>query len=97
MPEFHIVPDMARMQTAGVTILDLVNAVQASNIIDSPGLYEANHQLILGLVGAQAHDAEQLGHLVVKMTAGGSARPRRGCRHGAEWSVARLHRGDRER
>ncbi len=73
VPEFHIVPNMARMQTAGVTILDLVNAVQASNIIDSPGLYEANHQLILGLVGAQAHDASQLGRLVVKTTAGGAA------------------------
>ena len=73
VPEFHIVPDMARMQNAGVTILDLVNAVQASNIIDSPGLYEANHQLILGLVGAQAHDAEQLGHLAVKTTPAGVA------------------------
>jgi CzcA family heavy metal efflux pump len=73
VPEFHVVPSMARMQTAGVTILDLVNAIQASNIIDSPGLYEANHQLILGLVGAQAHDADQLGRLVVKMTAAGVA------------------------
>ncbi len=73
VPEFHIVPNMARMQIAGVTILDLVNAVQASNIIDSPGLYEANHQLILGLVGAQAHDADQLGRLVVKTTAVGVA------------------------
>ncbi len=45
------------MQTAGVTITDLVNAIQASNIVESPGLYEANHQLILGLVGAQVHDA----------------------------------------
>ncbi len=73
VPEFHIEPNMARMQTAGVTILDLVSAVQASNIIDSPGLYEANHQLILGLVGAQAHDADQLGRLVVKTTAAGVA------------------------
>jgi CzcA family heavy metal efflux pump len=73
VPEFHIVPNMARMQTAGVTILDLANAVQASNIIDSPGLYEANHQLILGLVGAQAHNGDQLGRLVVKATAGGAA------------------------
>src|SRR6202789_102766 len=73
VPEYHIVPNMARMQTAGVTILDLVNSVQASNIIDSPGLYEANHQLILGLVGAQAHDAEQLGRLVVKTTPAGAA------------------------
>ncbi len=73
VPEFHLVPNMARMQNAGVTILDLVNAVQASNIIDSPGLYEANHQLILGLVGAQAHDADQLARLVVKTTAAGVA------------------------
>ncbi len=73
VPEFHLVPNMARMQNAGVTILDLVNAVQASNIVDSPGLYEANHQLILGLVGAQAHDADQLGRLVVKTTPAGVA------------------------
>src|ERR1700735_5154112 len=73
VPEFHVVPNMARMQTAGVTILDLVNAVQASNIVDSPGLYEANHQLILGLVGAQAHDADQLGQLVIKTTSAGAA------------------------
>ena len=49
IPEFHIVPNLARLQAAGVTLLELVNAVQESNIIDSPGLYEANHQLILGL------------------------------------------------
>ena len=73
VPEFHIVPNMARLQTTGVTVLDLVNAVQASNIIDSPGLYEADHQLILGLVGAQVHDAQQLGQLVVKTTNGGAA------------------------
>ncbi|MDI3255946.1 MAG: efflux RND transporter permease subunit [Bacillota bacterium] len=57
VPEFHVVPDMARMQASAVTITDLVNAIQASNIIDSPGLYEENHQLILGLVGAQVRAA----------------------------------------
>jgi CzcA family heavy metal efflux pump len=72
VPEFHIVPNPARLESTGVTLLDIVNAVQASNIIDSPGLYEANHQLILGLVGAQAHDPAQLGNLVVKTTAAGA-------------------------
>jgi len=71
VPEFHIVPDPARLQATGVTVTDLVSAVDASNIIDSPGLYEADHQLVLSLVGAQAHDAEQLGNLVVKSTASG--------------------------
>ena len=68
VPEYHIVPDLARLQNSGVTLTDLVNSVQSSNIIDSPGLYEANHQLILALVGAQAHDAQQLASLVVKTT-----------------------------
>ena len=68
VPEFHVIPNTALLQAAGVTIPDLVNAIQASNVVDSPGLYEANHQLILGLVGAQVHDADQLRQLVVKTT-----------------------------
>ena len=72
VPEFHVIPNLAQLATAGVTITDLVNAVQASNIVDSPGLYEANHQLILGLVGAQVHDIDQLRQLVVKSTTAGA-------------------------
>ncbi|MGO8709099.1 MAG: efflux RND transporter permease subunit [Terracidiphilus sp.] len=72
VPEFHVVPNLALMQATGVTIADLVNAIQASNIVDSPGLYEANHQLILGLVGAQVHDIDGLRQLVVKSTAAGA-------------------------
>jgi multidrug efflux pump subunit AcrB len=72
VPEFHIVPDMARLQNSGVTLTDLVNTVQNSNIIDSPGLYQANHELILALVGSQAHDAAHLASLVVKTTANGA-------------------------
>ena len=72
VPEFHVVPNMARMQAAGVTILDLSNAIQTANIIDSPGLYEQNHQLILALVGAQAHDVDGLKQLAVKTTVNGA-------------------------
>lgn len=72
VPEFHVVPNLAKMQSAGVTVLDLSNAIQASNIIDSPGLYQQDHQLVLALVGAQAHDIESLKQLVVKTTADGA-------------------------
>ena len=72
VPEFHVKPNLALMQTAGVTVSDLVGAIQASNLVESPGLYEDNHQLILGLVGSQVHDAEQLRELVVKTTAAGA-------------------------
>jgi CzcA family heavy metal efflux pump len=72
VPEFGVTPDLPLLAANGVTVTDLVNAIQASNIVDSPGLYEANHQLILGLVGAQVHDAEGLRQLVVKTTAAGA-------------------------
>jgi CzcA family heavy metal efflux pump len=72
VPEFHVIPNLASMAVSGVTIADLLNTIQASNIVDSPGLYEENHQLILGLVGAQVHDADALGQLVVKTTATGA-------------------------
>jgi multidrug efflux pump subunit AcrB len=72
VPEFHIIPNLARLQNSGITLTDLVNSVQNSNIIDSPGLYEANHELILALVGAQAHDAAHLASLVVKTTPSGA-------------------------
>ena len=72
VPEFHIIPDLARLQASGITLLDLVNGVQAANIIDSPGLYEADHQLILGLIGAQAHSVSELANLVIKSTPAGA-------------------------
>ncbi len=72
VPEFGVTPDLALLAANGVTVTDLVNAIQASNIVDSPGLYEANHLLILGLVGAQVRDADGLRQLVVKTTAAGA-------------------------
>jgi CzcA family heavy metal efflux pump len=72
VPEFHVTPNLAMLQESGVTIPDLVNAIEASNIVESPGLYEADHQLILGLVGAQVHDADGLRQLVVKTTPSGA-------------------------
>src|SRR5581483_2523322 len=72
VPEYQVIPNLAQLGSSGVTVTDLVNAIQSSNIVDSPGLYEANHQLILALVGAQVHDLAGLRQLVVKNTAGGA-------------------------
>ncbi|MBV8672304.1 MAG: efflux RND transporter permease subunit, partial [Acidobacteriaceae bacterium] len=72
IPEYHVVPNLARLQASGVTILDLANAIGAANTIDSPGLYNENHQLVLTLVGSQAHDAQSLRQLNVKSTANGA-------------------------
>ncbi len=66
VPEFHIIPDPAKLRVTGVSISDILSAVDRSNIIESPGLLPQNHQLYLGLVTAQAHDAQELGNVFIK-------------------------------
>ena len=67
-PEFYITPDPAKLQLAGITVSDILEAVRRTNLIDSPGLIEQNHQLALGLVNAQVRTPEQIGATVVKTT-----------------------------
>jgi CzcA family heavy metal efflux pump len=71
VPEYHVVPDVAKLQTSDVTITDILNSIQATNLVDSPGLFEAKHELILGLVGDPVRNIQQLSQIVVKTTPGG--------------------------
>jgi CzcA family heavy metal efflux pump len=71
VPEYHVIPNTAKLITASLTISDLVNAIQQTNLVQSPGLYEANHQLILSLVGDQASNLQQLAAISVKATPAG--------------------------
>ena len=70
-PEFHITPDPAKLLAAGVTVSDILEAVRRTNLIDSPGLLERNHQLYLGLVNGQVKTPEEIAHAVIKNTAAG--------------------------
>jgi multidrug efflux pump subunit AcrB len=65
-PEFHITPNAARMLRAHVGLQDILDAVNHTNLIDSPGLLSRNHQLFLGLITAQAQNPDQLGDIVIK-------------------------------
>jgi multidrug efflux pump subunit AcrB len=65
-PEFHVVVDPARMLRAKTSIADIVGAINRTNVVDSPGLLNRNHQLFLGLVTAQVHSPEEIGKVVIK-------------------------------
>src|SRR5215510_5204484 len=65
-PEFHVIVDPARMLRAKTSIADIVGAINRTNVIDSPGLLNRNHQLFLGLVTAQVHSPEEIGNIVIK-------------------------------
>jgi len=72
VPEFEVRPDPAKLVQSGITIPNILDAVTRSNMIDSPGLIEANHQLVLSLVSGQTRTPEEIGNIVIKTTNAGS-------------------------
>ncbi len=71
VPEFHIVPDPAKLRVTGVSVSEILQAVDRSNIIESPGLFPRNHQLYLGLISGQAHGAQQIARIFIKNSSDG--------------------------
>ncbi len=67
-PEFQVTPDPVRMLRAHVALQDILDAVNHTNVIDSPGLLNRNHQLFLGLITAQAQSPDEIGDIVIKTT-----------------------------
>ena len=71
VPEFQVTPDPARLQAAGITVTDILDAIRRTNLIDSPGLLEHEHQLVLGLISGQVRTPEEIGQIVVKTSKDG--------------------------
>jgi len=63
--EFHVVIDPDRLAAHNVSVQQVTEALKASNIIESPGLIEENHQLELALVSGQARKPDDLNSVVV--------------------------------
>jgi len=70
-PEFQISPDPAKLLTTNVTVSDILDAVRRTNLIDSPGLLEHDHQLFLGLVNGQVRTPDEIAKAVIKSTPAG--------------------------
>ena len=71
VPEFQIEPDPGKLLEAGVTVPAILEAVTKSNMVDSPGLVENNHELSLTLVSGQATNPEEIANIVVRTTPAG--------------------------
>jgi len=70
-PEYLITPEPSKLLSASVTVQDILNGVAKTNLVDSPGLIQESHQLVLGLVNGQVRSPEQLGQIVIKMNTAG--------------------------
>jgi CzcA family heavy metal efflux pump len=71
-PEFEVKPDPAKLIETQMTIPNILDAIGRSNLIDSPGLIESNHQLVLSLVSGQARTPVEISNIVVKTTPAGT-------------------------
>jgi len=71
VPEFQIEPDPAKLLQAQVTVPGILDAVSKSNMIDSPGLIESNHELVLALVSGQTRTPAEISAIVVRTTPAG--------------------------
>ena len=96
VPEFQVQPDPAKLIQTGVTIPNILDAIGRSNMIDSPGLIETNHQLVLSLVSGQARSAGDIGNIVVKTTPAGAPMHIGDVATVSAFGDAGLHRRDRQ-
>jgi len=71
VPEFEIQADPAKLVQAQVTVPNILDAITRTNLIDSPGLIEHNHQLVLTLVSGQTTTPDQIANIVVRTTPSG--------------------------
>ena len=71
-PEFEVRPDPAKLLQSTITIPNILDAIGRSNMIDSPGLFENNHQLVLSLVSGQTKTPTEISNIVVKTAPAGT-------------------------
>ena len=72
VPEFEVQPDPAKLLESGVSIPSLLDAIGRTNMIDSPGMIEHQHELVLSLVSGQVRTPAQISNIVVKTTPAGA-------------------------
>jgi CzcA family heavy metal efflux pump len=71
-PEYEIQPDPAKLLRTSVTIPGILESLQRTNMIDSPGMMQRAHELVLALVGGQVKNSQEISDIVIKMTQEGA-------------------------
>jgi len=72
VPEYQIEPDPAKLLEAQVSVPAILDALTKTNMVDSPGLVENNHELTLTVVTGQTKDPAAIENVVVRTTQGGT-------------------------
>jgi CzcA family heavy metal efflux pump len=64
-PEYHVVVDPRRLLAAGLTLPQVTEALNRSNLIAPTGMHEENYTLYLAVVDGRVHGIEDIENLAV--------------------------------
>jgi CzcA family heavy metal efflux pump len=69
-PEFHVIVDPVRLQASHLSLTDVAEALNKSNLIAPTGMLEENHTLYLTVVDGRLHDIDDIASLPVAFVEG---------------------------
>ena len=64
-PEYHVVVDPLLLGATGLSLQDVITALDANNLVASAGMHEENHTLYLTVVDGRVHSIREIEDFVV--------------------------------
>jgi len=64
-PEYHVVVDPILLGAASLSLQDVIDALEANNLVASAGMHEENHTLYLTVVDGRVHSIREIEEFVV--------------------------------
>jgi CzcA family heavy metal efflux pump len=65
VPEYHVIVDPLKLQSAGLGLPDVSDALTKNNLVAPAGMIEENYHLYLTTVDGRVHSPEDIGNVVV--------------------------------
>ena len=65
VPEYHVLVDPLRLQAAGLTLVQVTDALAKNNLVTPAGMHEENHTLYLAVVDGRVHGIPEIEDLIV--------------------------------
>ncbi len=70
VPEYHVIVDPLKLQSAGLRLQDVDDALTKNNLVAPAGMIEENYHLYLTTVDGRVHSPEDIGNVVVAVHSG---------------------------
>ncbi|MCX6905286.1 MAG: efflux RND transporter permease subunit, partial [Verrucomicrobia bacterium] len=64
-PEYHVIVDPLRLHTAGLTLVQVTEALSKNNQVTPTGMHEENHTLYLAVVDGRLHNIAEIEDFIV--------------------------------